>query len=40
VQWKAIGPIGELVSAVTVVLTLIYVSLQLRQNTAALRSGT
>jgi hypothetical protein len=39
-NWEAIGAIGELVSAVAVVLSLIYVALQLRQNTGALRSST
>jgi len=38
-NWDAIGAIGEIVGAAAVVLTLIYLSRQLRQNTEALRSG-
>lgn len=37
-NWDAIGAIGEIVGAGAVVLTLIYLSIQLRQNTEALRS--
>jgi hypothetical protein len=32
-NWEAIGAIAELVGAGAVVLTLIYLSIQLRQNT-------
>ena len=38
-DWNAIGAIGEAVSAVAVVVTLIYLSVQLKQNTRALRSN-
>ena len=37
-NWEAIGAIGEVVGAVAVIATLIYLALQIRQNTAALRS--
>jgi len=37
-DWAAIGAIGEIVGAAAVVLTLIYLARQLRQNTEALRS--
>ncbi len=39
-NWDALGAMGELISAVAVVATLIYVAVQLRQNTAALQSST
>ncbi len=39
-DWDAIGAVGELVGAVAVVATLVYLSSQLRQNTKALRSST
>jgi len=38
-DWNAIGAIGEAVSAVAVLITLVYLSVQLRQNTRALRSS-
>ena len=34
-NWEAIGAIGELIGALAVVLTLVYLSIQLRQNTRA-----
>ena len=34
-NWDAIGAIGELIGALAVVLTLVYLSIQLRQNTRA-----
>lgn len=37
-NWEAIGAIGEIVGAITVVVTVGYLALQIRQNTAALRS--
>ena len=37
-NWEAIGAIGEIVGALTVVVTVAYLALQIRQNTAALRS--
>lgn len=36
-NWDAIGAVGEILGAVTVVLSLVYVAAQLRQNTKALR---
>ena len=36
-NWDAIGAIGEVVGALAVVLTLAYLTVQLRQNTAAVR---
>lgn len=39
-SWEAIGAVGELIGASAVVVTLIYLSSQLRQNTKALRSST
>ena len=39
-NWDAVGAIGQLVGALLVGITLIYLSLQLRQNTAALKSST
>jgi hypothetical protein len=39
-NWEAISAIGQIVGAVLVGITLIYLALQLRQNTASLRSST
>ena len=39
-NWDAIGAVGELVGAIAVVVTLIYLASQLRQNTKALKSAT
>lgn len=39
-NWDAWGAIGELIGAAAVVATLIYLSLQVRQNSAAIRSST
>ena len=39
-NWEAIGAVGELAGAVAVIVTLIYLAGQLRQNTKALRSST
>ncbi len=36
-NWEAVGAIGETVGAVGVIITLIYLATQLRQNTLALR---
>ena len=38
-NWDAIGAIGEVGGAVAVVVTLIYLAVQLRQNTRAIRSA-
>ncbi len=39
-NWEAIGAVGEIVGAVAVVLTLVYLAVQLRQNTAAVSTST
>lgn len=39
-NWDAIGAVGELVDAVAVIVTFIYLAGQLRQNAKALRSST
>ena len=36
-NWEAIGAIGEFVGALAVVLTLVYLALQVRQNTTGMR---
>ena len=38
-NWDAIGALGELVGAVAVVVSIIYLALQVRQNSADVRSG-
>ncbi len=37
-NWDAIGAVGEILGALAVVITLVYLSIQLRQNTKALHS--
>jgi len=39
-NWDAIGAVSELVGAVAVVITLIYLAVQIRQNTRAIRLDT
>ncbi|MGR8949254.1 MAG: hypothetical protein ACU84Q_14490 [Gammaproteobacteria bacterium] len=39
-NWDAMGAIGEVVGAIAVVATLIYLALQIRQNTKATRTAT
>ncbi len=39
-NWDAIGAVGELIGAILVGATLIYLAFQLRQNTKALTSST
>jgi hypothetical protein len=39
-NWQALGAIGEFVGGVLVVVSLLYLAVQLRQNTRALRSDT
>jgi hypothetical protein len=39
-SWDAIGAIGEMVGAIAVVITLVYLSVQTRQNTRAVRHAT
>lgn len=39
-NWDAIGAIGEIVGAIAVVITLIYLSVQLKQNTSSLKANS
>ena len=39
-NWDAVGAISQIVGAALVGITLIYLAVQLRQNTAALKSST
>ena len=39
-NWEAIGAIGEIVGALAVVVTLVYLVIQIRQNTAAVATAT
>ena len=39
-NWEALGAIGELIGAVGVIASLIYVGLQVRQNTRSMRAAT
>ena len=39
-NWEAIGAIGEIVGAVGVIVTLLFLTIQLRQNTKALRADS
>ena len=39
-NWNAIGALAEVVAALSVVISLIYVGFQIRQNTGAVRSAT
>ena len=38
-NWDSVGAIGELLGAVAVVVSLIYLGRQVRQNTTAVRTG-
>ena len=38
-NWDAIGAIGELIGALAVLITLIYLAAQIKQNTASVRSS-
>lgn len=38
-NWEAVGAIGEVGGSIAVLATLVYLALQVRQNTAALRAG-
>lgn len=38
-NWDAIGAVGEIVGALAVFLTLIYLAVQIRQNTSAVRAS-
>ena len=39
-NWEAIGAVGEILGAIAVVATLIYLAIQLRRNTEATQAGT
>jgi hypothetical protein len=39
-NWEAISAVGRLVGAVAVLVTLIYLAVQIRQNTAAVATAT
>ena len=39
-NWDAIGSIGELIGAIAVVITLIFLTVQLKQNTRSIRAST
>ena len=39
-NWEALGALAELLAAIAVLPTLVYLALQLRQNTRALQSST
>ena len=39
-NWEAIGAIGEVIGAIGVIVTLAYLAVQIRQNTASLKSST
>ena len=38
-NWEAIGAIGELLGAITVIATLIYLAIQVRQNTTSIQTA-
>ena len=39
-NWDAIGAIGEILGALAVFLTLVYLAVQIRQNTSSVRAST
>ncbi len=39
-NWEAIGAIGEVIGAIGVIVTLAYLAIQIRQNSAVVRSAT
>lgn len=39
-NWEAIGAISEMIGAVGVILTLVYLAIQIRQNTGVVRTST
>ncbi len=39
-NWEAIGAVGEILGALTVVVTLVYLAVQVRQNTAAVKASS
>jgi hypothetical protein len=38
-NWEAIGAVGELIGAVTVIITLLYLAIQIRQNSQAVKNS-
>ena len=38
-NWETVGAAGEIIGAIAVIISIIYLALQVRQNTAALRSS-
>ena len=36
-NWEAAGALGEILGAIGVILTLVYLAIQIKRNTAALR---
>ena len=40
IEWEAISAVSEIIGAVAVVVSLIYVAAQIRQNTRAIRGST
>ena len=38
-NWEAVGAVGELIGAVTVVITLLYLAIQIRQNSQAVKNS-
>jgi hypothetical protein len=39
-NWEALGAVGEIVGAVAVVVTLVYLALQIRQNSRLIKAST
>ena len=39
-NWEAIGAVGEILGALAVLLSLLYLAVQIRQNTASIKSST
>jgi hypothetical protein len=39
-NWEALGAIGQLLGSVLVLVSLLYIAAQIRQNTTAVRAGT
>lgn len=38
-NWEAVGAVGEILGAVAVVITLVYLAMQVRQNTKAVQAA-
>ena len=39
-NWEAVGAIAELIAAIGVIVSLLYLAMQIRQNTASVRAST